>query len=115
MNILKNILKSFRISSLAHCISDIYSYNSMKQSLLLILVTTMLAESIVAIAEVQRTDAAVNLNSSKSNIYRDISVQASGDNSQASFEQTNIDKETASENNCNGGECSISVSYNTGN
>ena len=109
-----NILKSFRISSLAHCISDIYNYNSMKQSLLFILTASILVSSAISIAGIQGTDAAKNLNSSKSNIYRDISVQASGDNSQASFEQTNINKETAAENNCSGGECSISVSYNTG-
>jgi hypothetical protein len=87
----------------------------MKQSLLFILTASILVSVALAIVEVQSTDAATNLNNSKSNIYRDISVQASGDNSQASFEQTNINKETASENNCNGGECSISVSYNTGN
>ena len=88
----------------------------MKQSLLFILTASILVSSALGIAEVQSTDAATNLNYSKSNIYRDISVQASGDNSQASFEQTNINKETASENNCSdGAECSISVSYNTGN
>jgi len=87
----------------------------MKQSLLFILIASILVSVALAIVEVQSTDAATNLNNSKSNIYRDISVQASGDNSQASFEQTNINKETASENNCSGGECSISVSYNTGN
>ena len=87
----------------------------MKQSLLFILIASILVSVALAIVEVQSTDAATNLNNSKSNIYRDISVQASGDNSQASFEQTNINKETASENNCSEGECSISVSYNTGN
>jgi hypothetical protein len=86
----------------------------MKQSLLFILTASILVSSALAIVEVQSTDAAINLNSSKSNIYRDISIQASGDNSQASFEQSNINKDTASENNCSGGECSISVSYNTG-
>jgi uncharacterized membrane protein len=108
-----NILKSFRISSLAHCISDIYNYNSMKQSLLFILTASILVSSVISIAEIQYTDAATNLHSSKSNVYRDISVQASGDDSQASFKQSNTNKETASENNCNGAECSISVSYNT--
>jgi hypothetical protein len=86
----------------------------MKQSLLFILVASSLVGCVVAIIEVQSTDAATNLNSSKSNIYREISVQASGEGSQASFEQSNINKDTASENNCSGGECSISVSYNTG-
>ena len=115
MKILKKILKSFRISSLAHCISDIYSYKSMKQSLLLILTASILVSSAVSIAEFQGTDAATNLHSSKSNLYRDISVQASGDDSQAVFEQSNNNRETASENNCSeGAECSISVNYNTG-
>jgi len=42
-------------------------------------------------------------------------VQATGDDSQATFEQSNTNQETASENNCNeGAECSISISYNTG-
>ena len=31
----------------------------------------------------------------KSNIYRDISVQATGDDSQATFEQSNTNQETA--------------------
>ena len=109
-----NILKSFRISSLAHCISDIYNYNSMKQSLLFILTASILVSSAIGIAEFQGTDAATNLHSSKSNVYRDISVQASGDDSQSSFEQSNTNQETASENNCSEGDCSISVSYNTG-
>ena len=108
-----NILKSFRISWLAHCISDIYNYNPMKQSLLFILTASILV-SATSIAGIHSTEAAKNLNSSKSNIYRDISVQASGDDSQATFKQSNINKETASENNCSGGECSISISYNTG-
>ena len=86
----------------------------MKQSLLFILTASILVSSAVSIAEIQSTDAATNLNSSKSNIYRDISVQANGDDSQASFEQSNNNQETASENNCSGGECSISISYNTG-
>ena len=85
----------------------------MKQSLLIILTASILVGAI-SIAGIDSTDAAINLNSSKSNIYRDISVQATGDSSQASFEQSNINKETASENNCSGGECSISVSYNNG-
>ena len=85
----------------------------MKQSLLFILAASVLV-SAISIATIQNTDAGKNLNSSKSNIYRDISVQASGENSQASFEQTNINKETLSENNCTEGECSISVSYNPG-
>jgi hypothetical protein len=88
----------------------------MKQSLLFVLTASILVSVALAIVQVQGTDAATNLNNSKSNIYRDISVQASGDGNQASFEQSNIDKETASENNCSeGAECSISVSYNTGN
>jgi hypothetical protein len=87
----------------------------MKQSLLFILVASILVGSIVAIAEVQGTYAATNLNSSKSNVYREISVQATGDDSQATFEQSNNTQETASENNCSeGAECSISISYNTG-
>ena len=86
----------------------------MKQSLLFILTASILVSGAVSIAEFQGTDAATNLHSSKSNIYRDISVQASGDDSQATFEQSNSNQETASENNCSGGECSISVSYNTG-
>jgi len=88
----------------------------MKQSLLFLLTASILVSSTIIIVGIQNTDAATNLNNSKSNIYRDISVQSSGDASQASFDQSNIDKETASENNCSeGAECSISVSYNTGN
>ena len=83
----------------------------MKQSLLFILITSILIGAI-SLAGMHTIDAATNLNSSKSNIYRDISVQASGENSKASFEQSNINKETASENNCSGGECSISVLSN---
>ena len=86
----------------------------MKQSLLFILTASILVSSAISIAEIQGTDAATNLHSSKSNVYRDISVQATGDDSQATFEQSNNNQETASENNCSGGECSISVSYNTG-
>jgi hypothetical protein len=86
----------------------------MKQSLLFILTASILVCSALIIANIQGTEAAKNLNSSKSNIYRDISVQASGDDSQASFEQSNNNQETASENNCSEGECSISISYNTG-
>ena len=86
----------------------------MKQSLLFILTASILVSSAVGIAEFQGADAATNLHSSKSNIYRDISVQATGDDSQATFAQSNNNQETASENNCSGGECSISVSYNTG-
>jgi len=83
--------------------------------LLFILTASILVCSALIIANIQGTEAAKNLNSSKSNIYRDISVQASGDDSQASFEQSNNNQETASENNCSeGAECSISVSYNTG-
>jgi hypothetical protein len=80
----------------------------MKQSLLLILTASILVSSAIGIVKIQNTDAATNLHSSKSNVYRDISVQASGENSQASFEQSNINKETASENNCSA-ECSISI------
>ena len=86
----------------------------MKQSLLFILTASILVSSAIGIAEFQATDAATNLHSSKSNVYRDISVQASGDDSQSSFEQSNTNQETASENNCSEGDCSISVSYNTG-
>ena len=87
----------------------------MKQSFLFILTASILVGSAVSIAEFQGTDAATNLHSSKSNVYRDISVQATGDDSQAAFEQSNTNQETASENNCNeGAECSISVSYNDG-
>jgi len=84
----------------------------MKQSLLFLLTASILVTAI-SIAGIQSTDAATNLNSFKSNVYREISVQASGENSQASFDQSNINKETASENNCST-ECSISVSYNIG-
>lgn len=86
----------------------------MKQSLLFILTASILVSSAVGIAEFQGIDAATNLNSSQSNVYRDISVQATGEDSQATFEQSNNNQETASENNCSGGECSISVSYNPG-
>jgi hypothetical protein len=58
----------------------------MKQSLLFILTASILVSSAVGIAEFQGIDAATNLNSSKSNIHRDISVQANGDNSQTTFE-----------------------------
>ena len=87
----------------------------MKQSLLFILTASILVSIAVGIAEIQGTDTATNLNSAKSNVYRDISVQATGDDSQATFEQSNTNQETASENNCSeGAECSISISYNTG-
>ena len=89
----------------------------MKQSLLFILTASILVSSAVGIAEFQGIDAATNLNSSKSksNVYRDISVQATGEDSQATFEQSNNNQETASENNCSeGAECSITISYNTG-
>ena len=76
----------------------------MKQSLLFILTASILVSSAVGIAEIQNTDAATNLHSSKSNVYRDISVQATGDDSQAAFEQSNNNKENATENNCSEGE-----------
>ncbi len=87
----------------------------MKQSLLFILTASILVSSVVGIAEIQGIDAATNLNSAKSNLHRDISVQANGDDSQTTFEQSNNNQETASENNCSeGAECSITISYNTG-
>ena len=87
----------------------------MKQSLLFILTASILVSSAVGIAEIQGTDAATNLNSAKSNIHTDISVQANGDDSQTTFEQSNNNQETASENNCSEeAECSITISYNTG-
>jgi hypothetical protein len=64
----------------------------MKQSLLFILTASILVSGTIIIVGIQNTDGATNLNNSKSNIYRDISVQASGDASQASFDQSNIDK-----------------------
>jgi uncharacterized protein with ParB-like and HNH nuclease domain len=60
--------------------------NWMKQSLLFILTASILVRIAVGIVEIQGTDAATNLNSAKSNIHRDISVQANGDDSQATFE-----------------------------
>jgi hypothetical protein len=51
----------------------------MKQSLLFILTASILVRIAVDIAEIQGTDAATNLNSAKSNIHRNISVQANGD------------------------------------
>ncbi|MGA8842411.1 MAG: hypothetical protein WB511_02420 [Nitrososphaeraceae archaeon] len=58
----------------------------MKQSLLFILTASILVSIAVGIAEIQGTDTATNLNSAKSNIHTDISVQANGDDSQTTFE-----------------------------
>ena len=92
------------------CFTSFYC-NWMKQSLLFILTASIIVSIAVGIAEIQGTDTATNLNSAKSNVYRDISVQATGEDSQATFEQSNNNQETASENNCSeGAECSISIS-----
>jgi len=58
----------------------------MKQSLLFILTASILVSSAVGKAKIKSTDTATNLNSAKSNIHRDISVQANGDDSQTTFE-----------------------------
>ena len=51
----------------------IFYCNWMKQSLLFILTASILVSIAVGKAEIQGTDDATNLNSAKSNIYRDIS------------------------------------------
>ena len=68
------------------CITSFYC-NWMKQSLLFILTASIIVSIAVGMAEIHGTDTATNLNSAKSNVYRDISVQATGDDSQATFEQ----------------------------
>ena len=87
----------------------------MKESLLLIFGIFLLIGSMVIAAGIQSTEGAKNLNSSKSNIYRAITTQASGDNSQATFHVINVDQDSAGDNNCGGGaECSNSNSNNNG-
>ena len=69
----------------------------------------------VIAAGIQSAEGAKNLNSSKSNIYRVITTEASGDNSQATFQVINVDQDSAGDNNCGGGaECSNSNSNNNG-
>jgi hypothetical protein len=75
----------------------------------------LLIGSIVITSEIQSTEGAKNLNSSKSNIYRAITTQTSGDNSPATFHVINVDQDSSADNNCDGGsECSNSISNNNG-
>ena len=87
----------------------------MKESLLLILGIFLLIGSMVIATEIQSIEGAKNLNSSKSNIYRAITTQTSGDNSPATLQVTSVDQESASDNNCSGeAECLNSISNNNG-
>ena len=105
----------FRQSCLAICISQIDKYNLMKESLLLMLGIFLLIGSMVIATGIQSTEGAKNLNSSKSNIYRAITTQTSGDNSPATFQVINVDQDRTADNNCSGGaECSNSISNNNG-
>ena len=88
----------------------------MKESLLLILGIFLLIGSMVIATGIQSTDGAVNLNSSKSHVYRAITTQTSGDNSPATLQVTSVNEKNDSDNNCEGGsECSNSISNNNGN
>jgi hypothetical protein len=81
----------------------------MKESLLLILGIFLLIGSMVIVTGIQSIEGGKNLNSSKSNIYRTITIQTSGDNSPATFNVVNIDQDSSADNNCDGeSECSNS-------
>ena len=87
----------------------------MKESLLLILGIFILVGSMVIATGIQSIEGGKNLNSSKSNIYREITTQTSGDNSPATFQAINVDQDSSSDNNCDGGsDCSNSISNNNG-
>lgn len=87
----------------------------MKESLLLILGIVILVGSMVIATGIQSIEGAKNLNSSKSNIYSAITTQTSGDNSPATFQVINVDQDSTSDSNCDGGsECSNSISNNNG-
>lgn len=67
---------SSRIGLLFFIVYPTFYYYWIKQSLLSIFTTSIYVTSILGIVEIQGTGEVTNPNSSKSNIYRDISLHA---------------------------------------